>query len=193
MGIQTQYVEITDLIIDSMVNGPLYTVGASRSSPLTFAPTLMEKWTIIGFTTRAYVSINARDQVTVTNPVQFNGRCGALWGGIYKSQPLPHSNTDQGPTVPADLSAFTPLWDGEQPVKVNATNVVTAILDQANQTLLAQTYMLPVPIPVRQGTQLGVGIFLLPSLIEITAGGAAMFSIVIPKVTFAVLYDDGNQ
>lgn len=190
MGVQSQYVVIDNAITDGPGLTPAgYSVGASRFEPLSFAPTLMEKWQIIGFTTRAAIALNARDSITPTNPVQFNGKCGSLWGGVAPQSDLQNS-AGAGPIIPADLSTFTQLWNGDDPVKVFQQFALPN--DPTLYTTLVQTFLLPVPMDVRSGSNLGVGIFLLPSLLGITGGAVPLIDVLVRQVTFVVLYTDGR-
>lgn len=154
-----------------------YTPGATRTDPLHLQPTLVETWSIVGFTVRVRLALMAS-----TNVGQVWGRLGTLWAGLITDSSLP---SQQLAGFPTDLSTMTAIWDGKQD-EVRTVPLAVPV-NPLDCSLIAATFMLPQPISVRSGSQLQMGLVLTPSMLTCAAG---TLGLLVLSCSYSVIYND---
>jgi hypothetical protein len=165
------------------VGGSAYSNGSSRSARLSIQPSVMQRFTLLGF------NINMRICALLGTLAQVQrwARWGDIWAGVFTTQPLPPAsysvqNLIAGAAFPPDLSTFAKVFDGSSdPVRMLDGN--TRQTEQG--TLIAGNYMFPAPYPVQPSTPLGFGLIMTPSL---ASEGYSSAGLVILTCGFSVLY-----
>lgn len=168
-----------------------YTSGITRVSPLTVQPSLVQDWSVLGITVQTRAAVVAINRPTVAFTF---GRFGSIWAGLFLDTPV----RDFGPPqFPADMSPFTKIWDRDSDPPLRLLQNVTADPGEDLFSLLATTFMFPVPLSVRSGSQLAMGLILTPSLVD---GGVLVNTtpqniglntvVTVKSCRYSVLYDD---
>lgn len=159
-----------------------YTTGTTRLDQLPFSPNLTERWTIIGY------SVRIRMGLLQNGAGPMWGRIGNLWAGLISDSPLASA---QSPNFPIDLSTFVQVFNGGQDtlrlVADPSTFATPALINDAQYSLIAQTFMLPQPIQVRSGSQLQMALIMTPSMLTSLAG---LTRILVRSCSYSVLYND---
>jgi hypothetical protein len=177
LGLGPDHVVLTDL-------GPNFadwTTGAVRVSPMPIWPSLMQRWRVLGFSTRG------RLYGVRVNPPTF-GRLGKLLVGLLVDAPL----TDAGSGLPGvaqfpvDLSTFDTVWDGQQDQLrfIAPPFVPAALIPDESCGLIGKTFMFPSPVEVGSGAQMQMAAVLTPSL---TAGA---LNLVLKSLDYSLIYEE---
>lgn len=160
-----------------------YTPGATRVDQLPFSPTLVEKWSVIGYSVRVRLGLSR----TITDG-QMWGRLGSLWAGLISDSSLKPA---QYANFPIDLSTFVKVFDGAQDEIRWVTNpgsfTAPGNIPDNTYTLIADTFMLPQPVEVRSGAQVQMCLVQTPSLLTVSAG-TMQFNV--RDCTYSVIYND---
>lgn len=144
-----------------------YSPGASRGIQLRINPSVMQRFTLIGFSTQVRMAVAAASGPVVAANGGAWARFGDLWAGLYVNAPLPNTNDVFNPQVgaafPPDLSTFAKIWDGSSdPVQIYDATTPRP-LDPYSQ-LIASNTMLPAPVQIAPSSNVGFGLVLTPSL-----------------------------
>lgn len=203
---------LSDAVLSNGANPGQRTKGATRIVEITNKPTLLEKWSIIGWTVRLRIGL-------IIGQLPVYGTIGDLWAGMIINNP---QNSDGGtlvtnqpplwigrtealssnlfttispPSLPSDLSTFSKVWEGRTDPIVPLPGTGTVDTTASDCTLIGITYPFSLPIDVRNADRLQFGLILTPSLI----GGAAdihavtnQVEFIVKTASFSVLYDDGR-
>ncbi|HEX6461118.1 MAG TPA: hypothetical protein VF032_19535 [Thermoleophilaceae bacterium] len=172
--------------------------GAIRTEQIQIQPTLVEHWSIIGWSIRLDIGF-----LQAFGPVW--GRLGNLWAGLLVDSALHNAGGaiaggvgNNSPTqqpgavaLPQDLSTFSKIWDGSTDAisQVGKAGNLFPGIGISGRTLgapVGTTFMLPSPVDISPGTLLQMVLILTPSL---SAGG---LMILIQNAGFTVLYDTGK-
>lgn len=159
-----------------------YTTGAYMITLLPAQPPIGEVWDLIGW------SLSFQGGILTSAPGVFPmyGRLGRLLAGIGRGI-QPTSTAGLGPiNLPPDLSGLDTIWDGSQdtPFQVFPDNISSAAQLPVG-TPIIKTLSLPVPVTVEPGEQIGLGLWLEPSLVQ----NAQIF---IASANYSVMFDDGQ-
>lgn len=166
--------------------------GLVRVSRVAPPPTLMEHWTLLGWTIRLSLVY-----VVISKPIF--GHLGKLWAGLaVNSQqsnqgglsvnPVPlHSLPGRG-QFPADLSTFDVIWTQDDDV-ATATYDPTAVPLPSTVVpgLVAKTFMFPAPIDAEPGAQLQMQLVLTPGVY----GG--INQLICVDGSWSLIYDDKGK
>lgn len=213
-GVNTGFGICTLILADSQIAGnPQQTrrsLGCIRVVEIQDKPTLLETWQIIGW------NLNIRLALTVgTLPVW--GRIGDLWAGLLINTPFNdvgltefagawNAQVVQTPSVtkspvqlPANLSTFTKIWDGEaDPIRILAGNNFQP--QESECDLIATSFSLPLPISLRNADRIQFALIKMPSVfggaVDTTVGPSQNASnelqFAVKSAAFSVQYDDGR-
>lgn len=155
-----------------------YTSGQTVVSPVTSNPTLLERWVVLGWSMRVRVAVFT----PAGSPAPpYWARFGKLWGGFMPSASI----QNQGAVAfPPDMSTFTVLWDGQFPIPVFSGSPATPTTPAFG--LVALTYMLPSPIPLRPGAQIQMGLVMTPTL------SSGSITLAVRECIYSIIYDNGK-
>lgn len=163
-----------------------YGYGATRAIALEITPTVMQRFTIIGF--------NVRMALCAFTPQpgganQHWAKFGDVWGGIYANSPLPRSDTglniiaQNGAQFPADLSTFSKVWDGQNdPIRL--LSVLDSIPFDSKCQVIANNTMLASPITVRPSSNLGFGCVITPGVYS------QYMTLWVARFSYSILYTE---
>lgn len=149
-------------------------------------PSTNDRARLLGFAITGSLSITRLD--FATPPF---GKFGKILAGVITDEPI--INTPQvapALALPPDLTAIFTIWDpANDPLP--PTNQQALVDPTGLQLQLSQTPPQPIPLP-RGGTSLGVGIWMLPSLLA--ASSVALVpeaSLQLVRANWTITYDDG--
>jgi hypothetical protein len=161
-----------------------WTNGASIIAPVGAGPGLMNPWSILGW------GISFLGQlIRPTGLLGFYGRLGEIWGGLVVGSP----KVTLGPVpwispligLPGDLSTLSKIWDGSVDPPFPRADGPTAVATVPNVPKYSQfTYPLPIPVAMQPGDQIGIGLWLTPSLVLNN-------TIQLADADWSISYDDG--
>lgn len=191
--------------LDLAYNGPVvrsysqYTAGTTildRLSPV-FPPTV-EKCDLLSFSVNAKLNLFVSEisQQAVDSPYGRFGKIiagltqvGAPTSGIYLGNNVPWTQKLQ--QLPDDLTLVNELWNpANDPLPPQIVGFSGP--DYAQGLQLSLTHTLPNPIPLFQGTEILIGIWVLPSLQRCAqlAGDIPLTYIFGWSATYSLIYDD---
>lgn len=181
----------------SNASNGLATPGLVRVSPVPVTPSVVEHWTVLGWSVRLSMLYNLNGSQTAGMPPC--AKLGKLWGGLA----IGSQQRDQGgwiPTpgggmtaipgrgvLPADLSTFDVVWTQDDDVGLSNWDFGTQqIPASAVPFPVGHTYMLPAPIGVLPSTQLQMQLVQMP--------GVYMFldQLVCVDASWSLIIDDGK-
>lgn len=203
---------LSDTVFSIAANPGQRTKGATRVVEITNKPTLLEKWSIIGWTVQLRIGL-------IVGQLPVYGMIGDLWAGMLINNPQNNNGgvvvtnavplwqtrvealssnifaTIPPPSLPTDLSTFSKAFQGSSDFIALLPGTATVDVSESDCTLIGTTYPFSLPISVRNADRLQFGLILTPSII----GGAAdvhaltnQVEFIIKTASFSVLYDDGN-
>lgn len=172
---------------------PGWSTGATLVDQLQLSPPMIEQWTL------QQVSISAQLLLApdAGNIGPIYGKLGKILAGLAVGTTQTngdafYANFDRLVQLPADRTALTTLWDpANDPLP--STQAEFAGPSYTVQPLyVSATVSPPFPLKIAQGESIGVGLWMLPSLIGIAAPNAgADWQMIVSDAEYAVIYDDG--
>jgi hypothetical protein len=161
------------------------TDGFFAAVPLTASPTQSQPWELLGFS--ASIRMFAVHHLTAfgLNSALYWARFGDIWAGIVKDTPIPTPTpvTPKWPRAdfPSDLSTLTRIWNGaEDYIAVAKDSVSNSAITPVD---ISVSTVLPFPITVQPGSQLGFALIMTQSIID------ALLTIDITDVRYTVNYN----
>lgn len=173
-------------------SGSVWSPGATQIDAVALTPTLTQDWTLLSVSVTAFL----------TSEFFMNfGLLGRLIMALLpNSQPTSKAQSGGFPALPwvapmlplpADMSLAATLWDG------NNDSAPPQYSSPGAGLPVSGTVSAPVPIPIRAGQTLGVGLWLTPMLMgsndETSIDYPLTPQVLVVNATYNVNYDDGQQ
>lgn len=168
---------------------PVWTLGATQIDQIQLQVPAGHIWELLGYSITTFL------QLEVLAARAF-GKFGKIWGGLVPNgQPTgfpsnPYIGYPPVPPLPQDASLLVPLWDPDvDPLPPVSASAVTPT---GNLLPITKNVQLPQPLETRLGDQIGIGIWMSPSLMGNFSGGVNSFSLVVCSSSYTLVYDDGK-
>lgn len=174
---------------------PAWTAGVIRVVPVGVQPSLVQRWTVLGFSVQIRIAMQFTPRnVFNSQPLAAYGTFGKLYAGLLFDATTSNSggmmNGSQlpgGAYFPFDLSTFTVVWDGsEDSARVIAQGAGNA--PDSSFSLLAETFMFPSPVAIRSGSNMEMALVLTPSVLSPCDAG-----LIVRSCAYSVIYDDNTN
>lgn len=178
--------------------------GATIVDLLNLSPTPQQKWTLQSIAIQAYMLIETEQGATGTGPIY--GKLGKIVGGLLlpPTDNVSPSGNSSFPTdrpmrrLPADPSLIVDLWnpavDPLPPIAAALSSPVTSQSAPSRMLPISGIIQLPQPLPLEPGVEIGVGIWIEPSLVGFanSYNTEVDFLIEVRRATYAIAYDNGQ-
>lgn len=190
-----------------------YTNGLVRVQPIDLRPSLMETWSLLGWSLRARVGY-VQQGAPVGGPW---ARWGDVWAGLTVDRPMdnigggvffnnvglgivqsPKIATEGRAQLPEDLSTFAKLWRPDDPLPLFQNDFALngwPAGGTARMAPVALLNMLPIPLALNTGLTLQMVLIVTPSIhaMVVSPGVGELLHFALAEVAFTVFYDRENR
>lgn len=173
------------------------TLGATQIETPQIQPPLGAVWKVISYSIRVSLVV-VTDILTGFILGSMYGEFGPLDAFLLIDGAVQTFGANQNPFVnpmmpfPQDTTNRVRIWDpSNDPLPPLAGN--TALPGGITQTTdFSQELQLPVPVPIHNGEQVGLGLWMSPSLIGSSANSQPFVGLTVANASYSIVYDDGN-
>lgn len=161
-----------------------WTTGATQINIIPTGVPLGQSWTVVSWYMNFYGVLN---YLPILPGQQNCGKLGKLTGGLTTSVSGPTAGSAGLPYVtpmsdlPDDQSMLTTLWDGDSE---SAFPALQTVVGSPVKNVRSGGLQLPVPLTLRSGDTLAIGLWLSPSLTQ-------NIQTLIYNTRYSIVYDDG--
>lgn len=172
--------------IFAVPTNPGWTAGTTMIDGLSLTPPANQAWTLQQLSVSAVLLMEI---FTGGGPIY--GKFGKILAGLATmvsptsaNPAIANLTCNSGVQLPADRTAIGTLWDpATDPLPPN-------VLASPVTLPLSLTITPPQPIPINQGETIGIGLWMLPSLLGQIAPVNG-WELILASATWAIIYDDG--
>lgn len=176
----------------TLIQGGQRLSGGVRTVQANIQPTLMETWTILGWTMNIFFGWNRAGGFN--GP--YWGQLGQIWAGLQVDGFLREAGGGSGggfslpggAAFPTDMSTFTKAWDADSdPTPANVENAAGGTT--VGFTVVPAIFQLPFPLLLRSGARLQMVLIRTPPVVGSVIAAGGMPGIEIRAAQYTISYD----